>query len=194
MISSSYCLIVLFMIIGIDISQVVYEGTGVATYVRRMVEALLSVDNHNAYVLFGSSLRMRAKLFEFADGLRKKYSNISYRIFPFPPTFLDILWNRFHVIPIERFIGEIDVFWSSDWVQPPLTKARGVTTIHDVSFLRYPDSFHKIILDVHKRRLAWAKRECKAILCDSEATKMDTIEFYNVNPRILHIVYPGIAT
>ncbi|KKW11024.1 MAG: hypothetical protein UY49_C0009G0001, partial [Microgenomates group bacterium GW2011_GWC1_49_7] len=35
------------MKIGIDISQIVHEGTGVATYVRRMVESLLKVDKKN---------------------------------------------------------------------------------------------------------------------------------------------------
>lgn len=182
------------MKIGIDISQVVYEGTGVATYVCRMVEALLSVDNHNAYVLFGSSLRKRSKLNEFAIRLKKIYPNVSFVFLPFPSWLLDVLWNRLHIIPIEWIIGNVDVFWSSDWTQPPLARAYGMTTIHDVSFLRFPETFAQTIIDVQKRRLAWAKRECKAILCDSEATKMDTIEFYNVNPRILHVVYPGIAT
>lgn len=179
------------MRIGIDISQIVYEGSGVSTYVRKMVESLLSIDSHNAYVLFGSSLRNRSKLSEFADSIRKKYPNVTFRFLPLPPTLLDILWNKLHVIPIEWIIGNVDVFWSSDWTQPPLARARGITTIHDVSFLHYPETFAQTIIDVQKRRLAWVKRECKAIFCDSEATKMDVIRLLGFENIQLQVVYPG---
>jgi len=179
------------MRIGIDISQIVYEGTGVATYVRKMVDALLAQDSRNAYVLFGSSLRKRSKLTEFAISIRKKYPNVIVKIFPFPSTLLDILWNKLHIVPIEWFIGDVDVFWSSDWTQPPLARARGVTTIHDVSFLRYPEKFAQTIVDVQKRRLAWVKRESKAILCDSEATKTDAIRLLGLENMKLQVVYPG---
>ena len=181
------------MRIGIDISQIVYEGTGVATYVRKMVDALLAQDSRNAYVLFGSSLRKRSKLTEFAISIRKKYPNAIVKIFPFPSTLLDILWNKLHIVPIEWFIGDVDVFWSSDWTQPPLARACGITTIHDIGFLRYPETFAQTIIDVQKRRLAWVKRECKAILCDSESTKRDIIEYYHAESTKLHVIYPGFT-
>ena len=181
------------MRIGIDISQIVYEGTGVATYVRKMVDALFALGSKNVYILFGSSLRKRSKLYEFAGSIQKKYPNVIVKIFPFPSTLLDILWNKLHIVPIEWFIGDVDVFWSSDWTQPPLARAHGITTIHDVGFLRYPETFAQTIIDVQKRRLAWVKRECKAILCDSESTKRDIIEYYHAESTKLHVIYPGFT-
>jgi len=92
---------------------------------------------------------------------------------------------------VEWFIGEVDVFWSSDWTQPPLVKARGITTIHDISFLRFPETFDRTIPNVQKRRLRWVKRECAAILCDSEATKKDVVELLGLPQQLLRVVYPG---
>lgn len=181
------------MRIGIDISQIVYEGTGVSTYVRKMVEALLTYDSKNTYVLFGASLRRRSKLIEFMQTLKQKGLQFTYTFYPLPLSFLDFLWNRLHLIPIEWFIGKVDVFWSSDWTQPPLARACGVTTIHDVSFLRFPESFHKKIIAVHKRKLRYALRQCKSIFCDSECTKRDILEYYHVNPNLLHVIYPGFT-
>ncbi len=176
---------------GIDISQVVYEGTGVGNYVREMVRALLAIDKTNEYILFGSSLRQRHKLEQFYETV--KNSNVRLRILPFPPKFLDLLWNRLHIIPIETFTGPIDVFWSSDWTQPPLKNARGITTIHDLSVLRYPDSFRETnIVSVQMRRLSWVKKECRYIICDSDATKNDTATLLGIANERCATVYPGL--
>lgn len=179
------------MRIGIDISQIVHEGTGVGAYVRNIVRELLRIDQKNEYVLFGASLRKRNVLVEFFHTVKKVNQRVKLVVVPIPPTILDVLWNRLHIMPVEWFIGPVDVFWSSDWTQPPLRRAKGVTTIHDVSFLRYPETFAKSIIDVQKRRLAWVKRECKAVLCDSEATRRDVIKFLGVSSEKCTTVYPG---
>ncbi len=181
------------MRLGIDISQVVYEGTGVARYVRRLVTALVIAAPEHEYVLFGASLRARAKLQEFFTSLPPQGKRLRLVSVPIPPTLLDWLWNKLHLVSIEWFTGPLDVFWSSDWTQPPLGSARGVTTIHDVSFWRYGESFAPKIKAVQERRLRWAKRECRAFFCDSEATKRDALEFLDIPQEKLHVVYPGLT-
>lgn len=171
------------MRIGIDISQIAHEGTGVATYVRRMVDTLLKLDKKNEYVLFGASLRKQHVFKEYAE--RAKLV-----VVPIPPTLLSFLWNTLHIVPIETFTGPLDVFWSSDWTQPPLAKAKGVTTIHDLIALKFPNETDRGIVATHKRRLAWVKKEVQAVFCDSESTKKDVMQLlgiYNV-----HVIYPGI--
>jgi len=167
------------MKIGIDISQIVYQGTGVANYTKNLVEKLLKIDKKNEYVLFFSSLR------------RKPPKLPNLRAFKIPPTLLDILWNRLHICPIEWFIGEVDVFFSSDWTQPPTVKAKKVTTIHDLSPWKYPKTFHPKIVKVHQRRMKWVKKECDLIICDSQATKKDVREILKIPERKLKVIYPG---
>lgn len=179
------------MLIGIDISQIVHEGTGVGAYVRSIVRELLRIDKKNEYVLFGASLRKLSRFTELYNEVRVFNPRVRLVAAPIPPTILEFVWNRLHVIPVEWLIGHVDVFWSSDWTQPPLRGAKGVTTIHDVSFLRYPETFAKTIIDVQKRRLARVKRECKAVFCDSEATKRDVIRLLGFENMKLHVVYPG---
>ncbi|MBI5613804.1 glycosyltransferase [Candidatus Gottesmanbacteria bacterium] len=181
------------MKIGIDISQIVHEGTGVSRYVRELVRSLLAMDTKNEYVLFGSSLRKRESLHAFFRTLGTN-ARIRLVVIPLPPTLLDFLWNVLHILPIEFFIGKVDIFWSSDWTQPPLLRARGITTIHDVSFLRYPESFSENIVSVQKRRLRHAIRECQTILCDSLATKDDVSSFFSLAQDRLQVIYPGITT
>jgi len=177
------------MKIGIDISQIVYEGTGVGTYVRRMVQSLLSIDHKNEYILFGASFRQREKFEEFMKTLptgRARLVSV-----PIPPTLLDILWNRLHIMPVEKLTGPLDVFWSSDWTQPPLMHAKGVTTIHDLIAYKFPAETQAGIVATHKRRLAWVKKECKMIFCDSQSTKKDIVELLGIDKSRLRVIYPG---
>lgn len=181
------------MRIGIDISQIVYEGTGVARYVRGLVEALIEQDTHNEYVLFGASLRKRKVFFDFFNSLSNKNNRVKLVTYPIPPTLLELIWNRLHSIPVEWLIGKVDIFWSSDWVQPPLLHAKGVTTVHDLVALKFPEETDAKIVSVHKRRLDWVKKECMMLLCDSEATKRDVIELLGIQENKLCVVYPGFT-
>ncbi len=179
------------MRIGIDISQIVHESTGVATYVRNIVAALVKLDTKNDYVLFGTSLRKRAVFDEFFLSLQKVNKNIRLVTLPIPPTLLEILWNQLHIVPAEWFVGKVDVFWSSDWVQPPLSHARGVTTIHDLIALKFPQETDSRIVSVHKRRLAWVKKECQTILCDSKSTMKDVEALMGIPSGRLRVIYPA---
>lgn len=173
------------MRIGIDISQVVHEGTGVGNYVRRLVTELIKRDTKNEYVLFGASLRKRSVFYKYFH--RKNLVVLSI-----PPTLLEILWNRLHIFPVEWFTGPLDIFWSSDWTQPSLIHAKGITTIHDLSFLRYPESFVSKIVKTQKIRLDRAIKLCSVFFCDSEATKNDAIRFLGIQKDKLFVVYPGL--
>lgn len=181
------------MRIGIDISQIAHEKTGVAQYVRRLVSAIISKDSKNEYVLFGASLRKLQVFSDFLEELGGKSDRLSLVSVPIPPTLLAQLWNRWHIVPIEVFIGSVDVFWSSDWTQPPLSRAKGITTIHDVSFLRFPESFVSRIIDEQNRRLKWAKAECRLFLCDSVATMEDAHTYLKLPKDVLQVVYPGFS-
>jgi len=194
------------MRIGIDISQIVYEGSGVARYVRALVSAVIRAGREHEFVLFGASLRRRGEFAAFVRSLGDDAFRVRLVTIPVPPTVLDILWNRWHIVPVEWFTGRLDVFWSSDWTQPPLIHAAGITTIHDFSVYRYPKesgtAAHidvaggRVVADIvttQKRRLARAAGQCAVLLCDSEATKQDAMQFLKVPGDRLTVVYPGLS-
>jgi len=194
------------MKIGIDISQIAHEGTGVAVYVRNIVVSLVAANPKHEYILFGASFRKRAVFRAFVSSLTASNASVRLVSVPIPPTILDVLWNRLHIVPIEWFIGSVDVFWSSDWTQPPLARAHGITTIHDLSVLKYPEESHNAmelsfsqarisanIVGIQTRRLAHAARECRAFFCDSEATKNDAHTLLGIDSDKLRVIYPGFA-
>jgi len=156
--------------IAIDVSPIVY-GTGVSVYTKNLVKHLLKVDKDNEYLLFGGSFRRKDELKKFLTGLEGSYT---YKIFDIPPTLADIMWNRFGIIGIERLIGNVDVFHSSDWAQPP-SKAFNVTTVHDLTPILFPGETHPKIRSVHSRRIEKVKRLVDRIIVPSNASKNDLL-------------------
>src|SRR3989344_728927 len=112
------------MTIGMDISQVAHMG-GVGVYTKNLAEQLVKF----------SDLEMKF----FYSSLRKPYKGDlpNVKEFKIPPTVFELLFNNLRLPAIESFIGEVDVFHSSDWGQPK-TKAKKVTTYHDVIPIRFP--------------------------------------------------------
>ncbi len=190
------------MRIGIDISQLAYQGTGVSNYLTGLVEGLLEADQENDYVLFYSSFRrgFNPSVINF-----KSNANTTVKQFKFPPTVLDFLWNRLHIMPIEDLIGEVDMFLSSDWVQPPTRKAKKSTILYDLIVYKYPEETHNRvrfslknlifkanIVASQKRRLKWVKKECDIIFCISESTKKDASDILGIEEKRLKVAYPGL--
>ncbi len=182
------------MKIGIDISQIAYEHSGVAQFTKELIRNLLNKDTKNSYILFGSSLRNKKTLREICQRLDDSNHRSIIKLFSFPQTLLDLLWNRLHIFPIEWLIGDVDVFITSDWTEPPTTKAKKATILYDLIVYKTPQETDKKIVDVQKRKLNWVKKESSVILCISEATKKDAMEILGIEERRLRVIYPGVSS
>lgn len=173
------------MRICIDISQIVY-GTGVSTYTRSLVKNLLKIDGENDYVLFAGSLRRKSDVLSIFP---------QAKVFPIPPTIANLIWNRLHILPIEKLVGEIDVFHTSDWSEPP-ARAFKVTTVHDLSPFLYPNLFPRDIIrnvvDAHKFRLSWVRKESKRIIVPTVSTKNDLVNL-GFNSSIIRVIPESVS-
>ncbi|HEX6977277.1 MAG TPA: glycosyltransferase family 1 protein [Patescibacteria group bacterium] len=174
------------MKVGIDISQIVY-GTGVSSYTKELVRKILEIDREDRFILWGGSLRHKEIIRQYAFSLK---GNFELKISPLSPNMADFMWNRMHKINVERFVGKVDVFHSSDWTQPP-TRAFKVTTVHDLAPLKFPKLTHPRIVAVHKRRLYWVVNEVDRIIVPSISTKEDLIKVGGKEERI--VVIPEAA-
>ncbi|PIU37065.1 hypothetical protein CO005_02015 [Candidatus Roizmanbacteria bacterium CG_4_8_14_3_um_filter_34_9] len=180
------------MKIGIDITMLVYAGSGVANYTFNLVKTLLEIDKKNEYRLFYSSFR-RPKNFYYLDQLKKLGGKIYD--FPFPPSLLKIIWGKFNIIPIELFTGKVDVFFFSDFLRPPLLKGtKGLTTVHDLTWKLFPEYHTKDVIEAHQKKLEKTIEFGDTIIVDSENTKNDLLKLYpQTKPNKINVIYPGIG-
>ena len=180
------------MKIAIDISQIAYPGTGVANYTRDLVANLLLNDKKNNYILFAYSLRRLSIIADFAGTLSSINSNFSFKSFRLPQSLADFIWNGLHILTLEKLIGKVDIYHSSDWIQIP-SSARKITTVHDLIVYRLPQTSHSSIIKTQKKRLVHVRNECDHILADSYSTKDDLTEILSISSQKISVVYPGIS-
>ena len=165
------------MKIAIDLSQIIY-GTGVSHYRENLVRNLLKIDSKNEYVLYAGSLRRKQDILNFFP---------QTKVFPIPPRLAHFVWNKLHILPIEKLIGQVDVIHTSDWAEPPSALPK-ITTIHDLVPLVLPKFTPKIIVETHKDRLKWVSKESRRIIAPSLATKEDLIKL-GINEDKITVIY-----
>ncbi len=180
------------MTIGIDISMLVYVGSGVANYTYNLVKNLLKIDKKNQYKLFYSSFR-RPKNFYYLEEFKKLGAKVYD--YPFPPSLLQFWWGKFHLMPIEWFTGKCNVFFTSDFLRPPLSKTtKGITTIHDLTWKIYPEYHTEKVIQAHTKKLEKTIKYGDEIIVDSNSTKNDLLKFYpQIDEKKIHFIYPGIS-
>ncbi len=181
------------MTIGLDISQIVYKGTGVARFTEGLVDAILSYDTNNRWVFYFFGLRQQPDPI-LVDRISESGHTLIRR--PIPPTLLAILHNSIHYYTTPITIGnkssaQLDWFISSDWTEPEL-RCKKATIVHDLVFKRYPETVHTRIRNTQEERLAWVARESNCIFADSCATAKDLHEQYKIPDTKIIVNYPGI--
>lgn len=178
------------MNIGIDISQIVYKGTGVGRFTQGLVDAILSYDTDNQWTFFFSGLRQNLE-----TKIEKKIKDKGYTItkWPLPPTALSLLWNDVHWLTSfeMRMSRDLDWFITSDWTEPPL-RCKKATIVHDLVFKRYPETVDKKIIATQTKRLEWVTKESEIVFADSHSTKDDLRQFQHINAKKIQVIYPGV--
>ncbi|MBP9691047.1 glycosyltransferase family 4 protein [Candidatus Woesebacteria bacterium] len=181
------------MKLGIDISQIVYKGSGVARYTEGIVSAILNYDTSNSWHFYFSSLRQQLdpKVKELI--IQKGHKLHEYWI---PPTFLSIWFNNLHAIskklpPLYAIPRDLDWFITSDWTEPHINSKK-VTIVHDLIFRKFPEMLPKSILKTQSIRMKHVVDESDLIICVSDATANDMQEEYRIDPARLFVNYTGI--
>ena len=162
-----------------DISQTAFPG-GVSVYTNNLSEQL--------------SKNQALEMIFFYSSLRKKYKGDLKNVkkYKLPPTLFEMLFNKWRNVGIEKFIGPVDIFHSSDWTQPP-SKAKKVTTYHDVVPLKYPQWSHPKIVAVHTKRLKIVEKEIDSVIAVSETTKRDLLEISKIPENKITVIYEGVG-
>ncbi len=117
----------------------------------------------------------------------------TFKFSRYPLMIMEFLWNRLHIVNVETFTGKIDIYHSSDWTQAP-SKAKKITTIHDLTPFLYPTEIDPKIVEVHTARMKWAVKECDAFVCVSQNTSADLRRLFNIHPDKIHVIYEALPS
>ena len=172
------------MRIAIDYTPALRQGAGIGRYTRGLVSGLAEIDRENQYTLFSAGEKPRTG--DWPANFRLCASAI-------PARWLTVGWHRLRLpIPAELLTGDCDLYHSTDFTLPPLRRARGIVTVHDLSFLRVPECADPALRAFLEKAVPAAMIRARCILADSENTRRDLIDILHVDSGKISVVTPAI--
>ncbi len=128
------------MRIALDATPLLGQRSGVGNYVHGLVAGLADLVADEQ-----ADLDVRLTLFSIRGSVHPALSE------PLPPgirtsprrapaRLLRRGWSRWGWPPVEVLTGRVDAFHGTNFVVPPTARAAGLVTVHDLAYLRYPDT------------------------------------------------------
>ena len=108
-----------------------------------------------------------------------------------PARLLQDSWARGERLPIELLTGPADVVHATNFVLPPLRAARGVLTIHDLSYLRTPDAVNPASAR-YTTLVPRGLRRAAAVITPSQAVADEVIAAYRLDRDLVTATPLGV--
>jgi len=150
--------------------------SGIGQYIVHLARWLPRLDPAHAYAI----LHSRKDPVTLADGPNSRRLN---------------LWTPSHnryeqvAMPIELARARFDLLHSPDFIPPFRGRFRRVITVHDLTFLRYPQFVTAESRRYYNDQIARAVRAADHISADSAATKVDLVDMLGVPADEVSVVW-----
>lgn len=171
------------MKIAFDISYIQKKRAGIGRAALNLLQGLLEHDRVNEYILHGWSYSLDIETIK----IFKKH-NVQLSLLKIPGNIKRFFWNQFRTPNIEYFLKSINIFHSSDPFLPPLHTAKGIITIHDLVYKKYPHLLQKEVLKWDSHIIKSIQR-ANAIITPSNQSRNDIIEFFPSAADKINVVH-----
>lgn len=161
--------------IALDARLTHYTKGGIAFYARQLAAYLPALDPDNCYLVLHSA-RARHTLDMPPNARRLNCLTPAHHRFERLALGAELAPRRLHLLHSPDFI-------------PPLGAFRSVITIHDLTFLHYPQFLTAESRRYYKDHIRYAVQRADAILADSNATRDDILSLLNVAAERVTTVY-----
>lgn len=71
------------------------------------------------------------------------------------------------------------------------TNIKSIVTVHDLIFLKFPALYHPIDRYLYNNKFRYAVNNADQIVAISQQTKRDIVQFYNIDPEKIQVIYQG---
>ncbi len=165
--------------IGLDARLTYYRRGGITEYIEALLREIPSLDRSNEYFVLHS--RKDRRNLASGRGQRK------IACWTPPHHRIERLALGMEVLPLR-----LDLLHSPDFI-PPHGPQRSVITLHDLTFLRYPEFLTFESRRYYNNQIAAAVQRADHIMVDSEATREDVIAMLDVPEEKVTSILLGIS-
>ncbi len=175
------------MIIGYDAKRIFHNTTGLGNYSRDLVRVMSEHHPTHHYLLYNPKPKKVKRL--LADGKIIK-----------------------EMMPNSWLSKKLSSLWRSKWIVKQLLKdkvkiyhgltgelpigiektgIKTIVTIHDLIFVRYPDLYKPLDRKIYLKKFKHAAEIADIVVAISEQTKQDIIDFLEIDPEKIRVIYQG---
>ena len=170
------------MRIGFDAKRVFNNFTGLGNYSRFVVDGLTQFYSNNEYFLYTPKVGQHPEV--------QKYLGLTVR----QPgkNKIGSLWRTFSIAEdIKK--DKIDVYHglSNELPMRRMPGVKTVLTVHDLIFMRFPEYYGIIDVNIYKWKLKNACAIADVIVAVSQQTANDLKNFFHVDEKKIRVVYQG---
>lgn len=170
---------------GINARCLEYGLSGIERYTKELIEYVLKCDKNAQCSLFSQ----RDLATNSSSSVRIKYiSSSENRVTPLSKLY----WEAFGVGKLVEK-EQVDVFHAPSFVLPynNLGNVKSVVTIHDLAFMKLPNCFDLKTKLYFKFLLSHSIKKADRVICISESTRSDLLEYFPGSEGKLDVVYNG---
>jgi len=175
-----------FLKVGVDAR--VLAGSkhlaGVSQYTRHLLLSML--DNQDDVCLFAGFRHQGNETIYHHLGLQGDDERVVWS--RLPSSILEQLW-KWKLWPMERVIGNRDVFFAPNFFPPYLSKTPFVCTVHDLSFVRYPEWFPEGVAEQRQKLLAETMQQADGVIAVSKFTADELMDVWPQYSEKVHVIH-----
>ncbi len=174
------------MRIGINALYLIPGGVGgTEIYLRELLAAFARIDSKNEYFVF-TNRETESAIVPARDNFTHSPQDLSATSRP-----ARILFEQL-ILPASLRRLQIDVLFNPGFTTPFFTRARRVTTFHDLQHKRHPEYFRWFDLPFWQMLLWLSAHASHQVIAPSEATRKDLLHYYRLDEESIHVVPHGV--
>lgn len=178
-----------FKKIGIDARFFGPQDKGFGRYTQKLIEHLERIDSDNQYFVF-----LRKQRWEEYQPKNKNFEKVlaDYKWYG---------WKEQILLPAKLKKHDLDLMHFTHFNVPLLCNRKFVVTIHDLTLRKFPThkkNLKNLIFYPFKNlgyRIVFkhAIKNSEKIIAISEFTKKDILNYYQVDPNKIKVIYEGVT-
>lgn len=173
------------MRIGLDCTPLLGRRSGIGTYTLHLLEALVDRYPHDEFAATAFTWNGRRELAQAVP------PGVTVASRPVPARLLRQAWQLTERPRIEDLAGRLDVFHATNFLMPPVGRAAGVVTIHDLAYLRFPETVSAATL-AYRELVPKGLARVGAVVVPSRAVADQVLDAYAVDPASVVVTHEGV--